>query len=356
MKLVSKFLIFVALMCAIPTLVVSGCSPDETTPIGRLDTDNGDDDDDKPEPEPKPEPDKSSLRCVGYIPTWAPDCYTTMDWSALTHLNIAFYYPGASGDMGMPLEEQTLKKIVAKAHENGVKVLASIRGGASGVDIKTLMAADKRAGFIARIIEHVEKYDLDGVDSDLEEGNSAFWVNYEPFIVDLNEACDANGLLLTTAVSTWFSDNITDKAFACFDFINLMAYDLGFANHSSIEGAKSMVDHYLNVRKIPADRIVLGVPFYGYDKSSTGWGNGEFKSIAYKDVIAADPAAWDKDTSGLWVYNGATTIAAKSTYARDYGGIMIWELSQDAPGNKALLKVIGKNLFESGAAPRPVNN
>ncbi|GHV71295.1 hypothetical protein FACS189420_5870 [Bacteroidia bacterium] len=44
----------------------------------------------------------SQLRSVGYIPTWKYDCYQTVDYSALTHLNIAFCNPDKEGNMQNP--------------------------------------------------------------------------------------------------------------------------------------------------------------------------------------------------------------------------------------------------------------
>jgi GH18 family chitinase len=300
------------------------------------------------EPTPDPEP----LRCVGYLSQWDYACYETMDWSALTHINIAFCNPDSSGKMQNPFTGDTsaFDKVVAKAHANGVKVIASLRDDTTIQGL--ISSAEGRTAFVTELMAYAKKYKLDGIDSDLERSDATFWTNYEAFIVELNTACDQNKLLLTTAVSTWFSNNITDKTFACFDFINTMSYDLGFANHSKFEDMKTMAEHYRDVRKIPADRIVVGVPFYGYNKNNNDW--NDFKT--YGQIVAADPNAWDKDQSGNYVYNGATTIAAKSKFAQDYGGIMIWHLAQDTTGDKALLKVIGNNLFTSGTAPRPVNN
>lgn len=293
-------------------------------------------------------------RCVGYIPTWDFGCYNTMDWSALTHLNIAFYYPDSAGNMTNPFgSRSTLESIVTKAHENGVKVLASIRD----CDSKLFSTEEERKSFVKKIIDHAVEFNLDGIDSDLEKSDAGFWSNYEPFILELRKQCNAEGLLLTTAVSTWFSNNITSKTFSCFDFVNIMAYDLGFANHSSFEGMKTMAEHYRDVRKIPADRIVIGVPFYGYNKTREdndpeGWGDAKF----YKELIAADPSASQRDETGLYVYNGMPTMERKSEFARNFGGIMIWQLAQDTTDEYSLLGVIKQTLFEEGTAPRPVYN
>jgi GH18 family chitinase len=44
-------------------------------------------------------------------------------------------------------------------------------------------------------------------------------------------------------------------------------------------------------------------------------------------------------------YNGPATIQRKTELAmRLVGGIMIWELSQDARGNDSLLRVIGATV------------
>jgi GH18 family chitinase len=346
-----KKLITVALMCAMSVALTGGCNPPEQAPKPLP---PGPEKPVKPtpEPEPTPEPDKSALRCVGYLSQWDYACYETLDWSALTHINIAFCNPDSAGKMQNPFSagDATFNAIIKKAHDNGVKVIASLRDDTT---IQGLISTAKgRTDFVTELVAYAKKYKLDGIDSDLERSDPSFWTNYEAFIIELNKACDENNLLLTTAVSTWFSNNITDKTFACFDFINTMSYDLGFANHSKFEDMKAMAEHYRDVRKIPASRIVVGVPFYGYNKNNNDW--NDFRT--YKQIIAADPAAWDKDESDNYVYNGAPTIEAKSKFGQDYGGIMIWHLAQDAAGDRALLKVIAKNLFATGAAPRPVNN
>jgi GH18 family chitinase len=83
----------------------------------------------------------SQLRSVGYIPTWKYDCYQTVDYSALTHLNIAFCNPDKEGNMQNPFRgnPQAFHDIVKKAHENGVKVIASLGGGGGGKNYPALI-------------------------------------------------------------------------------------------------------------------------------------------------------------------------------------------------------------------------
>ena len=291
------------------------------------------------------------LRCVGYIPSWRYDFYETLDWNALTHVNIAFCNPDTLGNMQNPFrrDPEDFHRIVAQAHKNGVKVMASLGGGGGGKNYPALLETDQgRKDFCVKIMDYVKEYNLDGVDLDLEEGpGHILWNYYEPWVIELRKHCSAAGVLLTTAVSTWFSNSITDATFDCFDFINIMAYDGPFAAHSTIELALTMARHYHEKRGInPAD-IVIGVPFYGYP-SDGGFGN----SKSYRDIMILYPKAWKKDHAEKFGYNGVNTIKEKSLIARHYGGIMIWELSNDVSGDRSLLGTIKKNLFKTGTAPR----
>jgi chitinase len=90
--------------------------------------------------------------------------------------------------------------------------------------------------------------------------------------------------------------------------------------------------------------MTLGVPFFG--QSADG-------SIAesYATILAAYPNAWQSDeVSGgtldggaALYYVGQTTMAQETLLGKQYGGIMIWELSQDAPSPHSLLSVIQQN-------------
>jgi hypothetical protein len=87
------------------------------------------------------------------------------------------------------------------------------------------------------------------------------------------------------------------------------------------------------------------VPFYGY-----GFGTNAPESIAYKDIIAQYPGAENTDQvtvpgGGIIYYNGAPTIKAKTVLALEKaGGVMIWQLSQDAKSERPLLDVIDDTI------------
>jgi GH18 family chitinase len=290
------------------------------------------------------------FRSVGYIPSWSYSCYKTLDYTALTHLNIAFCNPDTSGNMRNPFAragEEVFHDIVKKAHENGVKVIASLGGGGGGANYPALIATEEsRVNFCRKIMDFTEKFNLDGIDLDLEEGpNHVLWKHYEAWTKELRKQCTAKNKLLTSAVSTWFSNSISDETFACFDYITLMAYDGPFNNHTSYDLAEEMIVHYQNVRNIDADKIVLGIPFYGHR-------DNKYNPVGYKDILKSFPQAWSDDYTENISYNGISTVKRKCELAKQYGGVMVWELSYDVEGDYSLLKAIKESLYDAHTGPR----
>ncbi len=180
------------------------------------------------------------------------------------------------------------------------------------------------------------------------------------------------------------------------DWLNLMAYDLHGTWESTTnfnaplyKAAKDPADASLNVDAsaqeylkagVPADKLVVGVPFYGRGwkgvpntnnglyQSSTGAAQGQFEEGAFtytelKDnYLSTYKRTWNEEAQVPWLYNPDTgifigyddpeSIAAKAGYVKDQGlgGIMIWELSQ---GNDDLLDAIQKG-FQTGGLPHVV--
>src|SRR5690606_16904963 len=94
------------------------------------------------------------------------------------------------------------------------------------------------------------------------------------------------------------------------------------------------------------ERLILGVPFYGYGFS------GAKANWSYRDLAAAHGLnATKADVIGALcagcryiTHNSPATIEKKARLAAEKaGGIMVWELSQDSPDH-ALTKAIKRGL------------
>jgi GH18 family chitinase len=294
------------------------------------------------------------FKIVGYLPKYTntlADHINAFDFSKVTHLNIAFFNPDVNGNF--PASQGTgLDTIVSKAHLNNVKVMLSLGGGSNQSQYANLLTAANRAAFITKVINLVSLYHVDGIDVDLEGDNID--ANYEAFITGLSAQLKPNNKLLTAAVAWWTRDRITDSCLTAFDFINVMAYDMAGSEHSPYSYATQHLNYWKGTRGLSADKVVIGVPFYGVYTQG-----GVLRDMKFSDIVTQYPGSENKDTlkrtDGLIVnYNGIPAIQNKTALAQqEAGGIMFWQVLQDAAGTKSLLNAIHDKLNMSNGWNAP---
>ncbi len=317
---------------------------------------------------------------IGYLPTFKDynAALDSTDLSKLTHINIAFANPGPDGSMvtgdaltcsdkfdGSNVPVSDLRAIVARAHKAHVKVLVSLGGGdipACSGDWVKMLARDIRPIVVSSLLKFVQDYDLDGLDIDLEWGVMTAIDDageYVPFAQELSDGLKKHKKLLTCATASNPGGMVPLGSVPYFDYVNIMSYDgVGTNRDGTIYGdaggeqaSMAMARHDIAVwqgRGVPKERLVLGVPFYGHT-----FGTYKGGEHGYKDLLATyGPTTAENDlidtpcpTCSYITYNGRPTIRAKAQLAAQYGaGIMIWELSADAPGADSLLDAIDDTL------------
>jgi chitinase len=267
----------------------------------------------------------------------------------LTHVNLWFLNPDSSGNFTKDLS--SLAPFIKAAHKKNVKVLFSIGGGSKQKQYHTLLKDEYRASFIEKLVALTLQHNVDGLDVDLEGDDID--ANYENFVVELARALHSHNRLITAAVAVYYKDQISDRAIAEYDFVNVMSYDRTGpwrpekpGPHSLYSHAVEDLDYFGSVRKVPAAKMTLGVPFYGY-----GYGpelTSKAISMNYQEIVEKFPGAektdeWKMPDGMTLYYNGIPTIRQKTILAREKAsGIMIWQIRADASGAKSLLKVINK--------------
>lgn len=294
----------------------------------------------------------SQFRVVGYVPlgSTVPD-FNQISFQRITHLNIAFINPDSLGNIKIPIGFDSLLK---KAHQYNVKVLASIGGGSHNPYYSRVLSDTNRKIFIGKLTQLVIDHELDGLDVDIENDNID--TNYQHFVTGLAAELKAINKLLTAALATWNGQLISDAALEKFDFINVMSYDQTGpwrpnqpGPHSTYDKAVEDLSYWTNTRRVPKQKISLGIPFYGY-----GFGTKYGQSMSYRDIITKFPGSDQKDEfvpdgGGTIYYNGLPTIKNKTALAlKEAGGIMIWQLLGDAEGNQSLLAAID-TMVKQGA-------
>lgn len=262
----------------------------------------------------------------------------------ITHLNIAFINPDSSGNFRQDLAIGTLIK---KAHNKNVKVLASIAGGGPHPYYSALLQDNKREMFIENLVAMTKLYQFDGIDVDLEGDDIDD--NYEKFVIELAALLHESHKIITAAIATTYKDKLPDKTLKQFDFVNVMSYDRTGpwrpqdpGDPSPYSMAVEDLDYWHNIRQIPKNKLVLGLPFYGY-----GFGKADSPVISmnYKQIVALYPQELS-DTLNLpenmvMYFNNLATIKKKTKLAlQKGGGVMIWQILGDAEGKQSLLSAI----------------
>ena len=122
----------------------------------------------------------------------------------------------------------------------------------------------------------------------------------------------------------------TRDAFAAADTVNIMAYHHK-GPHATFEAAQADVKAIID-QGVPGEKIVLGLPFYGRHVSK------DEVTLPYRQIVARYKPAPYVDEGRVDLFRTARKrSAARPNSAPEHrlGGIMIWELGQDAEGGES---------------------
>ncbi|WP_432833117.1 glycosyl hydrolase family 18 protein [Dactylosporangium sp. CA-092794] len=290
----------------------------------------------------------NGFKSIGYMPSWAGSA-NAIQYTKLTHINYAFILPNSNGSLQGLDNPSKLQSIVSQGHAAGVKVSISIGGWNDGNDsaFEALAGnATARTAFVNNVVNFVNQYSLDGVDIDWEypdPGTSAN--NYTALMSQLSTAMHSRGKLLTAAVVSegGTTGGVQPAVFGYVDWLNIMTYD-GGSPHANYDWSVNAVNGWKS-RGLPAGKAVIGVPFY----SRPGY-------YTFADLVSRDPANANRDCTTVngsnECYNGIPTVKRKTQWAMaNGGGIMFWEMSQDATGANSLVNAIYETATGGGTPP-----
>ena len=316
----------------------------------------------------------ADTKIVGYIPSYKDmlSVANATDFKKLTHINLAFLNPNSSGVVtsnGNPVcmdgvTASDITFVAQKAHDAGAKVLISLGGGGipscSG-DWSVLLQPANRTKVVNNLIQFVNTLNLDGIDVDIE-GDLLTQIdnagNYTPFIQALKNGLGANKLV-TSATGSYEGGMVPIASLPYFDFVNIMSYDnigpsWGESGDEHAPYAMSVSDiNIWKARGLPKEKIVLGLPAYGY-----GF-NGFASDYDYNAIIAqfgASAAQSDVISTrcagcSYITYNGLPTIRKKTSLALQQGaGVMIWELAADTHDATSILSAVYTTVLATASS------
>ena len=336
---------------------------------------------------------------VGYYAGWAAYQGYTPDQLPAEHLTqINYAFARIDPDtLTIALEDpahdkKNLAALRKLRQQNGhLKLLISVGGWSDSQYFSDAAAtAARREAFAASCVDFVVAQGLDGVDLDWEypvSGGAPGTIhrpadkqNFTKLLQELRTRLDRQGrrdgkdysLTIAGAAGSWYLNQIEAvKVADLVDHIFLMGYDLHgpwdtsadfnaplyTPSGASPQGKSSIADSvqaYLD-KGIPVEKLVLGMPLYGYAyQGVSSQNNGLYstytsaKSVSYRTLKknylsnaayrqyrhqeAQVPYLYGSRT--FISYDDAESLAAKAALARsrDLGGIGFWELSQDDGG------------------------
>lgn len=307
-----------------------------------------------PMPTPKvPYVSDNSFKIVAYFPSYRnPDSVDISKYKMITHLFYAFLTPTASGSLNPLPETARFNQVIANARSKGVKVGISV-SGAHDVFVSLAANAGARTNLVKNVLAFVKQNNLDGVDLDWEyprttDGSDA---TYTALVKELSDTLHNNKKYLSAAVTPGvYAGSVRDgyraENFPFIDFINVMVYDgLGWdksapKQHASYNMAVSSLDIWQNLKGLPKDKTVLGIPSYGRNSANGSAGYRSLVATGVKPTI--DSALFN---GSMYYYNGTKTVKDKAILAKQRGnGIMFWEFYFDTNGNNSLLKAANDTL------------
>jgi len=292
----------------------------------------------------------TDFKIVGYLSGGSFDVIDDLELEKLTYLNLAFGNPDKDGNIVFS-RNADLKPVVEKGHAAGVKVFLSLAGGGRPDTAiwNSVLQPENMPDFVKKLLDYVDENNLDGIDVDIE-GNLLPYIGngYTPFVLELRDALHAKGKGITCALgAVRFHEAVTQESLEAYDFINVMVYDKTgvwrpdiIGPHSPYSYAEDAVKFWTEEKHIPPDRIILGIPFYGFDFTPPA------RYISFREIISEDVRLAYQDSVDLKHYNGIPMIVRKTDMAKKHlGGVMIWEISYDTLNSDlSLLRALDQTI------------
>lgn len=271
----------------------------------------------------------------------------------------------APGKIKPRVSPTAIRTLIADAHRRGVKVLASIHNtdkpptGVSRTEVLHSVMRAHRMAFFNNLTALMNEYGFDGVNLDFEHLREGDKTLYTEFVCDLAGRLDQQGKTLTVDVlgdarkEPYSLDFDYPGLAKCADYLAIMTYDQYKPSEpypgpvAALPWVEDTLKKALN-DGVPPEKILLGIPFYGYD-----WTVGQegARALSYEAVNRLRrqfngvtkfhptfkvPHMTYIDNQGrqheVW-YEDARSIALKLDLVRRYNlaGIIIWRLGLEDP-------------------------
>lgn len=297
----------------------------------------------------------------GFLPYWElTDSSTRLDWEKLS--TVAYFGVGAAGDGTIQKTNSDgsttvgwsgwtsskLTTVIDAAHANGARVVLTVQSFAwssAGVTRqKALLGSSAHRATLARqIAAAVRDRGADGVNLDFEPIVSTYADEFTALVRSVRAELDkvSRGYQLTFDATGWIGNYPIEAATApgAADAVVIMGYD--YKNGSSnpvgsvapLSGAGYDIGDTIRayVSRVPASKVIFGVPYYGRawstatsafaSKNISGTKNGASTTVVYgtaRQYAVDNGKKWDPVQGVAW------TVYRRENCTATYGCVKPW--------------------------------
>ncbi len=321
-----------------------------------------------------------SHEIFGYAPYWTlpqSSGFDVQDLTTLAYFSVDANANGSLDESGAGwngYESQDLVNLVNRSHAAGDRVVLTVTCFSQS-SLDAITHDPTAAGRLsAALIAAVAAKNLDGVNFDFEGEGSADQAGLTALITQVSAALHKVNPHWQVTMATYASAagdsggfyNIAALAPALDGFF-VMAYDMN--NRSEPSATAPLVGGGFNDTEalqqftsvVPASKVILGVPYYGYDwpttnGTSTAQATGGETPLSDAVIDASGrPTYWDPSTDTAWTsyqvgtqwhetyFDDPTSLALKAGLANSFhiAGLGIWALGMDGNDPAMLAALLG---------------
>ena len=336
-------------------------------------------------------PPLKSHEIFGFAPYWTlPEAsgFALNDLTTIAYFSVDVNADGSidrSGPGWAGYESQDLSDLITASHAAGVRVVLT----ATCFDQATLNALSSSptaaSTLASSLVELLQAKNLDGVNLDFEGQGSEDSQGLDHLVAQVSQTLDAADPHYQLTMDTYASSAGDPQGFydiaglaPYVDAFFVMGYDMDDPSTPSPNAALSgssfndqvALEQYTAV--VPASKVILGVPYYGYDWPTSGPAEGDPATgapspVSYAQVMAGgSPIYWDPSSQTPWTsyqvgtqwhqswFDDPTSLALKTQMAASYhiAGVGVWALGMDANSPSMIAALLGDSPvvkdFEAG--------
>jgi hypothetical protein len=336
-------------------------------------------------------PSLQSHEIFAFAPYWtlpSESSFNVADMTTLSYFGLDVNANGTineSGDGWTGYESQDLSDLITRAHAAGDRVVLT----AECFNQATLDAVTSNPTAATtlgnQLVNLVEAKNFDGINIDFEGAGSSDQQGLDRMMARVSSiirAADSHWQITmdTYASSAGDPDGFYDIAGLApsVDAFFVMAYQMGGPTGSAnpqFSGSNFSAEEALNEysQVVPASKVVLGLPFYGYDWPTTGPSSsasatGPATPVPDAQIVTKSTSVyWNQASGTAWIafksgkqwhqtwFEDPTSLSLKAQLATNAGarGVGIWALGMEGNDASMLAALVGNGPVIKDYAPSP---